>query len=138
MLNTYTNEVMKALPAALRPNPYNIDTELTTLQTNQWTPHQIVEYVIKNGDRTPGHVVTTIRGLQNHPNPNQQTKPNTPTRGHKPCNDKTHDTRCTVCYCTGVGVHEVAIPMPQWFKDQLRNQTTNQLQGWDTNHQTTP
>ena len=68
-----TNEVMKQLPSALRPNPYNIDDEILRLVDTGWQPHQIVEYVIRDGGRQPSHVVTTIRSMVHLPAPTDAT-----------------------------------------------------------------
>ena len=68
-----TNEVMKQLPSALRPNPYNIDDEILQLTDTGWQPHQIVEYVLRDGGRQPSHIVTTIRSMVHLPVPNDPT-----------------------------------------------------------------
>ena len=71
--SSITNEVMKQLPSALRPNPYNIDDEILRLVDTGWQPHQIVEYVVRDGGRQPSHVVTTIRSMVHLPAPTDET-----------------------------------------------------------------
>lgn len=95
---TVTSEVMKALPQALRPNPYNIDDQVMALISKGWTPGQIVEKCIRSGDRQPGHVVTTIRSLIDAPAPSDYTPRNQPQYlGHQPCEE--HGEPCQLCYC---------------------------------------
>ena len=77
-LNTYTNDLMKALPAALRPNPHAIDEHVMEAVTNGWTIHDLATAAYAN-DRnpTPAFVVTNIRSLAKYPP--SQTKHNNET-----------------------------------------------------------
>ena len=72
-LATITNEVMRHLPAALRPNPHNLDEHVMQLATDGWTATDIVDAVIADRPREPGHVVAQIRRLTNQPAPHQPT-----------------------------------------------------------------
>ena len=116
---TVTTEVMKALPNALRPNPWNIDDDVMLLVERGWTPATIVEGVIRDGVKQPGHVVVSLRRLKDSPSPTE--RPATPRPkfiGHHPCQQ--HDN-CHYCTCdpNQPMQHHQSTPMPTWFKEQL-------------------
>lgn len=123
-VSSYTNDFMRALPAALRPNPYGIDEYVMEAIENGWTVHGLAEACYRN-DRNPNpaFVATNIKHLCKHP----PTKTEAPTGwryGHVPC-DK-HDN-CEICRCTPGNLdHHQPIPMPQSFKDEWRRRFT----GW--------
>ena len=119
-LATITNEVMRHLPAALRPNPHNLDEHVMQLATDGWTATDIVDAVIADRPREPGHVVAQVRRLTTQPAPRPTTpEPTTPT-GHRPCHE--HGGDCELCYCHGLPpIHHVTIPMPDHIKAQLGN-----------------
>ena len=117
---TITNEVMRQLPAALRPNPHNLEDHVMQLVTDGWTATDIVDAVIADKPREPGHVVAQVRRLTNQPAPQAATpSPPTPT-GHRPCHD--HTDNCELCYCHGLPPrHHVSVPVPDHLKAQLGN-----------------
>lgn len=120
---TVTTEVMRALPAALRPNPHVIDEEVMALCAKGWTPTQIAGHCVKQGDKEPSHVVSTIRLLKDYPLPgdHKPTTTNSTHTAHAPCTQ--HGAPCQLCYChkeLPEPVHHVSTPMPQWFRTALQ------------------
>lgn len=122
-LNTYTNEVMKALPAALRPNPWNIDEHVMTAIGNGWTSSKLAEASYSTTrNPTPALVVTNLRNLaQMSP---EQTKPSTGWQyGHIKCDQ--HEG-CELCRCVpGEVTHHVPVPMPEYVRAALTG-----MKGW--------
>ena len=115
---------MAKLPAALRPNPYAIDDEVLQLADNGWSPDQVVEYVVRDGSKQPGHVVHSIRGMLDLPNPNVQHAASTRPVGHQPCPE--HGDPCELCYCRpGEARHHVTVPTPDWYTHALEAAPTH-------------
>ena len=115
---TITNEVMRQLPAALRPNPHNLEEPVMQLATDGWTPSDIIDAVMADNPRQPGHVIAHVRRLTNQPAPATPT-PTTPT-GHRPCTE--HGDPCELCYCHGLPPrHHTTVPIPDHIKAQLGN-----------------
>jgi hypothetical protein len=80
-VSTYTNEVMKALPAGIRPNPWNIDEHVMTAVENGWTPLELVATALSNKVDNPGLFVHHLRRISLEPAPNKPTD----TRATGPC-----------------------------------------------------
>lgn len=68
-LNTHTTEVMKLLPAALRPNPYNIEETIMNAVSAGWTTGDLVAAVMADKPREAGHTVAALRRVANTPPP---------------------------------------------------------------------
>lgn len=98
-LAIHTNEVMRALPEALRPNPWNLDDSVIEMIGNGWTSNEIAQAIIADKPREPGHVVSTIRRMKNWPS--ATTRRNTANKWspHAKCPDPSHDRTCELCYC---------------------------------------
>lgn len=107
-LSSHTNEVMKALPATLRPNPWNIEEHVMTAISNGWTSSKLAEASYSTTrNPSPGLVVTNLRNLaQISP---EQTKPATGWQyGHIPCTDH---PGCQLCRCIpGAVTHHTPLP----------------------------
>lgn len=91
-----TNDVMKALPAALRPNPYSIDEEVMKAVANGWDTDSLAKAAyINERNPNPAFVVTNIRRLSEY-SPKQQTKRNAWDYGHIECGEH---YGCEICRC---------------------------------------
>ena len=91
-LNTYTNELMKALPAALRPNPHAIDENVMEAIANGWTiPELAAAAYTKDRNPTPAFVVTNIRNLAKYA-PTQTKATNTTGPCQLGCDHGWHDS----------------------------------------------
>lgn len=116
--STYTNKVMQALPAKLRPNPYSIDEAVMTAIENGWDTDELAKAsYINDRNPNPAFVVTNIRNLA-------VTKP-TPVYqrtgweyGHIKCTD--HEG-CELCRCVpGQISHHVPAAPSKAAVDGLR------------------
>lgn len=116
-VNAYTNQVMRALPAALRPNPNSIDEAVMEAIENGWDTDSLAKAAyINDRNPNPAFVVTNIRNLSKH-SPNQQTQRQGWNYGHIPCHDH---PGCEICRCEqGVLTHHVPVPMPEGFRQSL-------------------
>ncbi len=117
-VDTYTNEVMRALPSALRPNPWSIDEEVMNLVTRGWKPIEIAEATVRDGATNPALAVHTIRRLKDYPAPSEKLTRTTRPVGHQPCPQ--HEG-CELCACDpeqGV-IHHRPVPMPDWFRERF-------------------
>lgn len=117
-VNQFTNDVMRALPSALRPNPYSIDEAVMQAVENGWDTDSLAKAAYANDKSpNPAFVVTNIRNLAQHP-PTQQTQRQGWNYGHIPCHDH---PGCEICRCEqGVLTHHQPVPMPPHFKALLR------------------
>lgn len=98
-VSQYTNDVMKALPAPLRPNPHSIDEYVMRAVENGWETDALAKAsYINDRNPNPAFVVTNIRTLCEH-GPAQQFKRSGWGYGHVPCADPWHDPRCEICRC---------------------------------------
>ena len=116
-VNAYTNQVMRALPSALRPNPNSIDEAVMEAVENGWDTDSLAKASYANDKNpNPAFVVTNIRNLAKH-SPSQQTQRQGWNYGHIPCYDH-HN--CEICRCEqGVIVHHNPVPMPDGFRQRF-------------------
>ena len=116
-ISTFTNQVMRALPAALRPNPYSIDEAVMEAMENGWDTDDLAKAAyINDRNPNPAFVVTNIRNLAKHP-PTQVTQRTGWNYGHLPCHDHPN---CEICRCiAGTTTHHTPTPMPENFRTQL-------------------
>jgi len=113
-VNQFTNDVMRALPAALRPNPYSIDEHVMTAMENGWNTDDLAKAAYAN-DRNPNpaFVVTNIRNLCQHP-PQIKTQRTGWTYGHIPCD--AHEG-CEICRCIpNETTHMQPVPLPEQLR----------------------
>lgn len=99
-VNPYTTAVMRALPAALRPNPHAIDEAVMEAVGHGWDTSDLARLSYAN-DRnpTPAFVVTNIRNLSKHPPSASQPVRKGWDYRHIPCTDPLHPVGCEVCRC---------------------------------------
>lgn len=113
-----TNEFMRALPPALRPNPYSLDEHVMAAVEKGWSIQALAEASYANErNPNPAFIVTNVRHLSEHPP--TQTKRLPPWQfGHMDC-DRHVD--CQLCRCSqGVIIHHVSIPMPEEVRATIR------------------
>lgn len=116
-LSEVTNAFMKALPAALRPNPYNIEEHVMQAVQNGWETDALAKACyINERNPNPAFVVTNLRNLALM-GPKQQTQRTGWAYGHLKCEDKWHEHGCEICRCVpGEVVHMVPVratkPLP--------------------------
>jgi hypothetical protein len=105
-VSPYTNDVMKALPAALRPNPYSIDEEVMKAVEKGWDTDALAKAAYINDKHpNPAFVVTNIRRLSEY-SPKVETKRTGWDYGHMPC--ELHQD-CELCRCIpGQVLHHVS------------------------------
>jgi hypothetical protein len=95
-VSNYTNNVMKALPASLRPNPHYIDEYVNKAVAKGWTPTKLAETSFMNRQgMNPALVATNIKNLSEH-------EPEAIKKQH----------HAPITYPAN------PVPMPEWFKDQ--------------------
>lgn len=98
-VSTYTNTFMKSLPAALRPNPFNIDEDVMLAVQNGWNPEKLARACYEmERNPTPAFVVTNLRNLCKY-GPTQQNSSPKWTYGHTICTEPGHDPACELCRC---------------------------------------
>ncbi len=112
-----TNEYMRRLPAALRPNPWNIDEHIMALSAKGWSVTDIVQATMADGPRQAGHVVAFLRRVQDQPAP-MGTIDNQP-KTHRYCGLPHHDPKCQICYCNGSEQHMAPVGIPDHVREQL-------------------
>lgn len=101
-VSSVTNDVMKALPAALRPNPYSIDEEVMRAVANGWDTDALAKAAYINDKHpNPAFVVTNIRRLCEY-SPKVETKRTGWDYGHLPCEQH---AGCELCRCIPGEVH---------------------------------
>lgn len=117
-VSPYTNEFMRALPPALRPNPYGIDEYVMQAIQNGWTVNALAEACYaRDRNPNPAFVATNVKHLSQHP-PTQAARPTGWQYGHVLCDQ--HEG-CELCRCHPDDIrHHQSVPMPQWFKDEWK------------------
>ena len=112
----HTNEFMRRLPAALRPNPWNIEDEIMNLVGKAWSVSDIVAAVMADKPMQAGHVVAQLRRMKDQPAPAGAASEW--KYGHGVCT--MHDG-CELCRCTrGSTIHHVAVPPPEaWVEGRV-------------------
>lgn len=116
-VNQYTNDFMKALPAALRPNPYTIDEYVMAAVERGWDTDALAKATYINERKpNPAFVVTNLKTLCLH-GPSQEFKRSGWGYGHVPCNEPWHGPTCEICRCVpGEESHHVpvakSLPLP--------------------------
>jgi hypothetical protein len=110
-VSQYTNQFMRALPAALRPNPYNIDEYVMRAVENGWETDALAKACyINERNPNPAFVVTNVRNLCQHPQ-EQQTVRRAWNYGHIPCDEAWHPQECELCRCIpGEVTHHITVP----------------------------
>lgn len=69
--DAYTTEVMKLLPAALRPNPYNLAETAMKAAAKGWSARDLVAAIMADKPREAGHVIAAARRIADTPAPHQ-------------------------------------------------------------------
>lgn len=107
-ISPVTNGFMKALPAALRPNPYTIDETVMEAVQNGWTVDALARACYVNErNPTPAFVVTNLRNLARY-GPKSEPVKKVWTYGHVACGELSHGPHCEICRCLpGEVVHMV-------------------------------
>lgn len=120
-VSPYTNDFMRALPAALRPNPYNIDEYVMAAVENGWETDQLAKATYINERKAnPAFVVTNLKTLCQH-GPKQEFKRDAWAYGSLPCNDPWHDPKCIIDRSIpGEANHMVPVPMPDHVREQMQ------------------
>jgi hypothetical protein len=118
-----TNEFMRLLPAALRPNPWNIDDVMMGLASNGWVVRDVFAATMANKPMEPGHVVAQLRRMLEQPAPARSDEWKF---GHEKCNNPMHGPSCEICRCTkGTVKHHVPVPASPEIKLMLRQAMSN-------------
>jgi hypothetical protein len=104
---------MRALPAALRPNPFNIEEHVMAAVEKGWETDALAKACyIHERNPNPGYIVTNLRNLCLHP-PQQVTVRTGWNYGHIECRDPYHPTGCEICRCVpGEVTHHVPSVKP--------------------------
>lgn len=108
-----TTSFMRALPAALRPNPYNIDESVMLAVGNGWDIHDLARLCwVNERNPTPAFVVTNLRNLAASP-PERVPRRRVWVYGHVKCTDPLHPVGCEICRCVpGEAQHVVSREKP--------------------------
>ena len=103
-----TNDFMRALPASLRPNPFNIDEHVMAAVEKGWETDALAKACyIHEKNPNPGFIVSNLRNLCLHP-PQTQTVRKGWDYGHIPCKELYHPSECEICRCVpGVVTHHI-------------------------------
>lgn len=106
-----TNQFMRALPAALRPNPWNVDEYVMRAVENGWHTDDLAKACYVN-ERNPSaaFVVVNVRSLCEH-GPTVQRVRKGWDYGHVPCGEPYHPVGCEICRCVP-GHDEHMVPVP--------------------------
>ena len=117
-VSQYTNDVMKALPAALRPNPHAIDEEVMKAVANGWDTDELAKQsYINDKNPNPAFVVTNLRRLCEY-SPKRETKRTGWEYGHIKCEQH---YGCEICRChPGEILHHATVKPSEETKQQLR------------------
>lgn len=75
-------ELMRRIPAPIRPNPHNIEEAILTASQAGWTMEDLASAVLADNCKQAGHVVAAIRRLSEEVPPNTSAQ-HTTTLG--PC-----------------------------------------------------
>lgn len=112
-VSPFTNDFMKALPAPLRPNPYNAEEYVMQAVANGWHTDALAKACyINDRQPNPAFVITNLKNLCLH-GPAQETVRKGWTYGHVPCEDKYHPHECEICRCVpGEFTHHVPAVKP--------------------------
>ncbi len=106
-----TNQFMRALPPALRPNPWNIDEYVMRAVEQGWHTDDLAKACYVNErNPNPSFVVTNVRSLCEHP-PQVQRVRSGWEYGHIPCEERYHPLGCQICRCIP-GEHTHMVPVP--------------------------
>lgn len=115
-IDPVTNEVMRRLPAGLRPNPWNLQEVVMGLAAGGWAPGDIFAGIMADRPREAGHVIAAARRLRDQPAPSSGEGW---VFGHTLCENPTHKG-CQICRChKGIVAHMVPVPMPDWFRERF-------------------
>ena len=119
-----TNEFMRALPANLRPSPYNIEEAVMEAMTNGWSVAALADACWENEKNpTPAFVVTNLRNLCKYP-PRRTQRRTSWEYGHVRCGEVSHGPRCEVCRCIpGEIVHHIPCPPSKTVGNEYRRLT---------------
>ncbi len=113
-----TNNYMRALPATLRPNPYNIDELVMEAVQNGWETDALAKACyINERQPNPAFVVTNLKNLCKYP-PKQQTVRIGWSYGHLPCGDIHDGPDCEICRCVP---GEITHHVPAYKSKKLPN-----------------
>ena len=106
-----TNQFMKALPAALRPNPYNVEEAVMEALQNGWDAQSLAQACYANErNPTPAFVVTNLRNLCKY-GPKREPLRKPWEYGHIRCGELSHGPTCEICRCIpGQVTHHTACP----------------------------
>ena len=117
-LDPMTTEVIRRLPAGLRPNPWNLQEPVMSLTAGGWLPQDIFSAIMADKPKEPGHVIAAARRLVTQPAP---TSGDGWAFGHTVCNNPTHPPTCQICRChKGRADHMVPVPMPDNVRAEFR------------------
>lgn len=107
-LSQVANDFMRALPAALRPNPYVIEEHVMAAVEKGWETDDLAKACYINERKpNPGFVVTNLRNLCLHP-PQRVTVRQGWDYGHIKCGEPYHPIGCEICRCVpGEVTHHV-------------------------------
>ena len=112
-----TNQFMRALPAALRPNPFNIDEYVMQACEKGWETDALAKACyIHERNPNPGFIVTNLKNLCLH-GPKTETVRKGWDYGHIKCGDLYHPSECEICRCVP---GEVTHHVPQAIKPEQR------------------
>lgn len=120
-VSPHTTAFMKALPASLRPNPFNIDENVMEAIVNGWTTDSLARACYENErNPNPAFVVTNLRNLcKLGPAIERQRKPW--IFGHVPCGEVSHGPTCEICRCVpGETTHMVPSKMPADMAEAIK------------------
>lgn len=108
-----TNQFMRALPAALRPNPYYVDEYVMAAVEVGWDTDALAKATYINERKpNPAFIVTNLKTLCLH-GPQVETVRKGWGYGHIPCVEPYHPTGCEICRCTpNEEKHHVSVKPP--------------------------
>jgi hypothetical protein len=108
---------MKALPAALRPNPFTIEENIMEALQRGWNTDDLAKACYINEKHpNPAFVVTNLRNLCKY-GPKVETVRTGWQYGHIRCDEPFHEKGCEICRCIPGQVthHIVAAPTKRSF-----------------------
>lgn len=98
-LSEVANQFMRALPSALRPNPYYIEEYVMAAVEQGWETDDLAKACYINERKpNPAFVVTNLKTLCLHP-PQRVTVRRGWDFGHIKCSDPYHPVECEICRC---------------------------------------
>lgn len=99
-VSSFTNQFMRALPPALRPNPYNIDEYVMAAVEAGWETDDLAKATYINERKpNPAFIVNNLKTLSLH-GPRVETVRKGWGYGHIPCPDPYHPRGCEICRCS--------------------------------------